>query len=147
MKKIISNLMMLNKIIIFIDSMIEDTIDGEFFYEKVNYDITFTNYLINHFWDAILRQVNTEEKDNFLRTYFFILKRFYKLLYKINNDIEKYKEYKIDKIELNDILENCNKKIKLIKEQDSRMKLSNTEKQFINQEEYSLLFQKFEEDE
>ena len=147
MHKMITNLMMVNKIIIFCDSMIDDDINGEYFSDKLNFDINFINSLIANFWDKYLKFIDIKQKNNFLEIYFFVLKRFYKLLYRIKKNRTSYEDYNVSELVINDILESINNKIKLIKEQDSRAKLSNTEKQCINEEEYSLLFENFEQEE
>ncbi|MCK4797450.1 MAG: hypothetical protein KAT05_08720 [Spirochaetes bacterium] len=146
MYKMPANLMMINKIIIFSDSMIEEDINEEFFSEKLIFDIEFINKRLSDFWDEYLKFIDIYERDNFIKSYSSVLKRFYKLLHKIKEFIPLTNNFYIDERMTNGIIENIRNRINLIKDHRDRLKLVNTEKQIINEEEYSMLFENFEEE-
>ena len=146
MYKMPANLMMINKIIIFSDSMIEEDINEEFFSEKLIFDIEFINKRISDFWDEYLKFIDIYKRDNFIKSYSSVLKRFYKLLHKIKEFIPLTNNFYIDERMTNGIIENISNRIILIKDFRDRLKLVNTEKQIINEEEYSMLFENFEEE-
>jgi hypothetical protein len=146
MYKMPTNLMILNKILIFCESMIEEDFNGEFFSDKLTYDLDFVNIKLNNFWDEFLRFMDIYERDNFLKTYSFTLKRFKNLLERLIDMKSNPNKIKADTPGIKDILLNINDKLDQIKKHKIRLKLNQSGEQLINEEEYSMLLEMNDDD-
>lgn len=135
------NLIMLDKIILFCDTLFEEDVNEEYFADKFKYDIEFIHSFFIEYSDEYTRLKDKTEKEQFIKSYFYSIKRFYKLLNKIKKDTAKAERYSMNQNVFNDIFENTKKRIDQIKNQDERFKMIDTEKQLINEEEYELLLQ------
>lgn len=146
MYKMPTNLIFINKIMIFCESMLEEDINGEFFSEKLMFDLEFINRKLLDFWEEYLKYVDFYERDNFLKTYSFSLRRFKNILEKVVKNMPLYNGLKIDDNSINNILSAIIENIQQIKTHKNKIKIAGTEQQIINEEEYSLLFQNLDED-
>ena len=145
MDKMETNLMMISKILLFSNNLLEEDIDYKYFSDLFSYNINFINNRLNDFWDEYIKFIKIHETNNFIKTYYFILKRFNKFLLKLKESILKSDDFHIDEVEINSILNSIKNRINLIKEHNYRLRSIDSEKQFINEEEYSILFQDIEE--
>lgn len=146
MYKMTANLMMINKIMIFCENMLDEDINGECFSEKLMYDLEFINQKLLEFWEEYIKYVDIYERDNFLKTYSFSLRRFKNILEKVVKNMPLSNGLKIDEKIINSILYAIIKNIKEIKNHKNKIKIAGTEQQIINEEEYSILFQNMDDD-
>jgi hypothetical protein len=146
MHNMINNLMTLNKVIIFVENMIDDDINPEFFSLKINSDLDFVNSRVNDFWDEYLKDTEAYKKENFIKTYTFVLKRFYTLMKKFEKNMIFPGSYKIDETLVDFYLNNIQEKLGMLNNYNTRSRIVNTKKQCINEEEYSILFEKILDD-
>jgi hypothetical protein len=140
MNKMSNNLMLINKIILFNKSMLDEDIDPEFFIDKINFDLRFINSNLDNIWIEYLKFKDIYSKDDLLKTYSFTLKRFYNLLDKIIKDVEIIKNFKLENSMIVAFINNIKNKMELISEHNSRATLLENKEQCINEEEYMLLF-------
>jgi len=145
MYKMPTNLMFINKIMIFCENMLDEDIDGECFSEKLMFDLEFINQKLLDFWEEYLKYVDIYERDNFLKTYSFSLRRFKNILEKVVRNMPLHNGLSIDDNSINKILFNIIENIQQIKSHKNKIKIAGSEQQIINEEEYSLLFQKDDE--
>lgn len=141
MKKLISDLMIINKIIIFIENLIDEDIDISLFSVKIIQDIEFINSSCNAIFDEYVGNNKLYESDNFMKLYFQTLKRFHRLLLKVIKDIHCFNNH------TKGIIESINTKVEIqiqrIKDFDYRKDIIKVDKQLINEEEYNLLLKGF----
>ncbi len=143
--KLNNNLLLINKMILFYNNLLEEDIDLELFLTQVDYNNMCINNLLDEIWDEILKKIDEHQNDNITKTYYFTLKRFHKLLFDYK---PKMKELNKNKLldNLNNILNEIQKKINLIRENKFQIKSGQFSKQFINEEEYSLLLEDINKD-
>jgi|GEM_PF-1664192 len=139
MSKMSSNLMLINKIIIFDKSILDEDIDYRYFTEKVIFDINFINKCLEEFWNEYLKFSDIYKKDDFIKSYSFTLKRYYKYLLKILDSTAGIKNLNIEVESVKVYLNNIKEKIDFISDHKSRSEMFGSTEQFINEEEYHLL--------
>lgn len=140
MKKTMSNLMMISKLIIVTENLLEEDIDLDFFKDKIIYDIMFINNKLNELWISYKYLEIEDLKNNFLKTNYYVLKRFYKILKKIKEIDMLYNMFIESNKDINLLSEEIYNKIYHSSMQNKRLKNQSSEKQFINEDEYTLLF-------
>lgn len=148
MFSIYANLMIINKTIIFLDNMIDEEINFNMFMDKIKFDINFLHDKFLELWNhdfKVVDNTDNNENYNYVKTYYFILRKFFRLLNKIKDNQKIFNDIKFDNSKFNIIYDNVYEKIYSLSQQNKRFKIRNTEKQFINEEEYNLLL-KFNED-
>jgi len=148
MFSIYANLMTINKTIIFLDNMIDEEINFNMFMDKIKFDINFLHDKFLELWNndfKIVDNTDSNENYNYVKTYYFILRKFFRLLNKIKDNQKIFNDINFDNSKFNFIYDNVYEKIYSLSQQNKRFKFRNTEKQFINEEEYNLLL-KFNEE-
>jgi len=140
MLKIVNNLMMINKIIIFCENMLEEDIDSSQFSEKLYNDINFINYKIIYLFEEYTKNILEFKRENIQKIYYSTMKRFLKLINKTIGG-----NWEISKSSLEAIRKNIEEIIISIKNLNDRIVLSNTEKQCINEEEYAMLLKEIDD--
>lgn len=131
------DIMMLNKMITFIDNMISDAINLDFFIEKINFDLYFINQKVSEFWGESFKYKNQDDSSD--KSFYYVLKKFLRLLNNIKNRSEIYNSYTFDRNNFSYIYETISERLHLLNKREMLSKIKNTEKQFINEEEYNLL--------
>ena len=142
MLKIINDLMCINKLVLFQNSFIEDDIDIDFFASQIKYNLNFTILMLDKLWDEYTKFVDVYEKENFVKTYYFTIKRLHKYLYKLKSNNSFLNKSNLEETEIKEIIEKIQSRINLIRENKFNIKYADTKKQCINEEEYSILFEK-----
>lgn len=144
MKNLLSNLMLINKSIIFNDFYIDDNIDLNLFREKIESDVDFINDKLNEIFRAYNQAENRQKTENFNNLYLSSLNRFRTGLLKLKNYIiqKHYRNFNLAKFDK--IVEALEERLNFIKGYNYRAHIANSEKQYINENEYSMLFQSIE---
>lgn len=140
--------MVINKTIIFLDNMIDEDINFNMFMDKIKFDINFLHDKFLELWNndfKIIDNTESNENHNYVKTYYFILRKYFRLLNKIKDNQKIFNDINFDNSKFNFIYDNVYEKIYTLSQQNKRFKIRNTEKQFINEEEYNLLL-KFNEE-
>lgn len=149
MFSVYANLMVINKTIIFLDNMIDEDINFNLFMDKIKFDINFLNDKFLELWNNDFKVVDNSsdnnENHNYVKTYYFILRKYFRLLNKIRDNQKIFNDMNFDISKFNFIYDNVYEKIYTLSQQNKRFKIRNTEKQFINEEEYNLLLKNNEE--
>ena len=124
--------------ILFYNNLIEEDIDLYLYLNQLDYNILCINNLLDELWDELLKKIDENKYENIIKTYYFTLKRFHKLLFGLKS---KTYNLNINKLleNINNILDETQKKIYLIRDNKFQIKSGQYSKQFINEEEYSLL--------
>lgn len=141
MNKIINNLMVINKMIIFCENILKDDIDEAYFTDKLEYDINYINNLISALYQEYLKHILEYKEENILKTYSATLHRFNKFLKKIDGNDALIKRFSINLSIFNSIVRDVTARIELLKEHEERKKLAQSQGQYINEEEYNMLFE------
>ncbi len=138
--KLTLDLMVINKIIIFSENLIEEDVDYSIFTTKIFNDIDFINNSLNLLFDEFVKNIKHYNNDNVFKIYYSCIKRFHRIISKIikNRDLMVYSPRNIDFI--NNIKIDLEKKIEDVKNFNERKNLTVNEKQCINEEEYNILF-------
>ncbi len=147
MNKMSNNLMLINKLILFNKSMLDEDVDALYFVDKLSFDLRFINSSLDNIWIEYLKFKDIYSKDDLIKTYSFTLKRFYNLLDKIVKNPEIIKSYRLDNSIISSFISNLKNKMELIQEHNSRATLLDNQEQCINEEEYMLLLSGNEDDE
>ena len=138
------NLMMVNKIIIFFENMINEEVDFEFFTDKIIFDINFIDTSLNKLFDRFIKEVSYYSNDNIIKIYFSCIKKFYRLLGDISKKKEIISNQKLHN-SLFDIKVNLEKRLDNIRNFNVRTSIKQFDKQCINEDEYNMLLQSFDE--
>ena len=133
-----NNILLINKFILFLQNTLEDDIDLEIFVDMMYNIINNINIIIDDTWDEYLKKVDEYNNDKILKTYYFVLKRFQKYLFEFKDKTKSTKDPKLLD-NLKNIIENIQNRINLIRDNKFIIKSGKFTKQFINEEEYSLL--------
>ncbi len=137
MKKLVSDLMIVNKIVIFLENLIDEDADIELFSSKIVYDVDFVTSLCGAVFDEYILNARLYNNENILKLYFSSLKRIHKLILKLKKRFsifdKKSKEF------LDSLNETIEGKINRIKDIDYRENIVKYDKQTLNEEEYHLL--------
>jgi hypothetical protein len=138
-----NNLILVNKIILFTDNVLNENSDIIFFHDYIASANSFIHISLVKLWNEYLKNIEDLEKENFLKSYFFTLKRFQKYLHKVKNSIDSNVKFKIFSIEEIEKMITINQeKISLIRANNYRIKSNDNKEQYINAEEYSFLLEK-----
>lgn len=138
--------MLVNKLIIFLENMLDEDINYDYFQSKLTFDLNFINTCMDDFWLEYLKFYDLYRKDNFVKTYTFLLKRFNKLLTIIIKNKTIITNFKLDTTMLDVFIDNVRNKLETVSDHNIRLKLAKTEGQCINEEEYMLLLNDLNED-
>jgi len=138
-KKILNNLNALNKIILQNINIFDEDIDLNFFEKIIIDNVNFIFSSLNEIWLEFLRNYEVFEKENFIKSYYFAMKRFQKLLYKIVETNEKNNNFKKNIEEIKKNISFNMQRFVLIRENKFKPNLLE-ENQLINEEEYNILF-------
>lgn len=137
MKKLVSDLMIVNKIVIFLENLIDEDADIELFSSKIVYDVDFVTSLCDVVFDEYILNARLYNNENILKLYFSSLKRIHKLILKLKKRFsifdKKSKEF------LDSLNETIEGKINRMKDIDYRENIVKYDKQTLNEEEYHLL--------
>jgi len=139
MDKLIPNLIIINKMIIFCENILDEDINVSYFIDKLNYDTKFIDNFCEYIFDEYIKNTKEASNDHFLKVYYSTLKRFYRFVIKLikleintkNNKDKLFSSLKEDRIHS-------------LKDFQYRQSLKNNDKQGINEEEYSILLKGFE---
>ena len=142
MLKIINNLISINKLVLFQNNLIDEDIDIDLFSSQIKFNLNFTILMLDSFWDEYTKFVDVYEKENFVKTYYFTLKRLHKFLYKLKDNNSFLNKAKLEESEVKEIIIKIQNRINLIRENKFNIKYADTKKQCINEEEYFILFNK-----
>ena len=138
------NLMMVNKIIIFFENMINEEVDFEFFTDKIIFDINFIDTSLNKLFDRFIKEVSYYSNDNIIKIYFSWIKKLYRGLGDISRKREIISNQKLHN-SLFDIKVNLEKRLDNIRNFNVRTSIKQFDKQCINEDEYNMLLQSFDE--
>ena len=137
MKKLVSNLMAVNKLVIFLENLIDEDVDLDIFTTKIIQDIEFIKNTADNIFDEYISNVRLYDSENILKLYFSTLKRNHKLLMKIHKHHDLFNKHTKDL--LNTISQEIDGKIHRMKDFDYRANILKVDKQVLNEEEYNLL--------
>jgi hypothetical protein len=126
--------------ILFYSNLLEEDIDLDLFLNQLDYNMICINNLLDEVWDELLKKIDENKNENIIKTYYFSLKRFHKLLFSLKSKIYNLNNYKLIE-NITNILEEIQNKIYLIRDNKFKIKSGQYSKQFINEEEYSLLLE------
>lgn len=138
--KLNNNLLLINKMILFYNNLIEEDIDLDLYINQLDYNMLCINNLLDELWDELLKKIDENKDENIIKTYYFVLKRFHKLLFNLKSKTYDFNNNKLLE-NITNILEEIQKKIYLIRDNKFQIKSGQFSKQFINEEEYSLLLE------
>lgn len=133
-----TEIMQFNKMIIFLENLISEDINYKIFIEKINFDLNFIHEKICEIWEVIFKY-NSDEGELNNKSLYFLLKKFSRVLNKIKDNNKIYDIDNFDRSNFNFISDDISEKIYLLNKKEILIKLKNTEKQFINEEEYNML--------
>lgn len=139
MNRITADIIYINKMIIFDENLIKDDIDPIFFSDKLNFDINYTNKLFSLIFKDFMQNGKTFKEKYVLNLFLSSLKRFYKFILKFKETPKLSTEFIIDNAILDKVISNLEELISQIISFSSRAQMVNSERQYINKEEYSLL--------
>lgn len=145
LKRINNDLMVLNKYLIFFESIVDEDIDYELFATKIFSDVTFINGSINFLFEELIRNIKYFEDENILKIYYSSLKRFQRIIIKLLQNYELLNSIQRDIKFIKEIKVTLEKKIDNIKNFHERKIRVSKERQCINEEEYSLLLESIDE--
>ena len=131
--------------ILFYNNLIEEDIDLYLYLNQLDYNILCINNLLDELWDELLKKIDENKYENIIKTYYFTLKRFHKFLFDIKSKIYNLNYTKLLE-NINNILNEIQKKISLIRDNKFQIKSGQFTKQFINEEEYALLLEDINKD-
>ncbi|HOV15264.1 MAG TPA: hypothetical protein PK771_13325 [Spirochaetota bacterium] len=137
MKKLVPDLMVVNKIIIFLENLCDEDVDLVIFSTKIIQDIEFIDSATENIFDEYISNIKLYNSDNLLKLYFSTIKRFHKLLIKVQKYTTFFNKHTKDLITTLDT--KLEDKIKKMKDYDYRSNILKIDKQLINEEEYNLL--------
>ena len=70
------NLMTVNKMVIFLEGMLAEDVDFDFFGDKIIFDIDYIDVGLNKLFDQFMRNRKYYGDDNLIKVYFSCIKRF-----------------------------------------------------------------------
>lgn len=144
--KLNNNLLLINKFILFLQNSIEDDIDIEVFTDMMYNICNNLNVLLDDSWDEYLKKADEYNNDKVIKSYYFVLKRFQKHLFAFKDKIRSSNDLKLfDNLKY--IIDNIQNRINLIRDNKFIIKSDKFSKQFINEEEYSLLLKDLDNEE
>ena len=145
LKKITNDLMILNKYIIFVESILDEDIDYTIFATKIFYDITFINCSLNILFEEFTKNLNYFENENLVKIYYSSIKRFYKIVIKVLENHNLISSMQKDFSIIKDIKIFLENRIENIKNFNNRKNIVSKEKECINEKEYSLLLESLDD--
>ena len=146
MKNLTANLMLIDRMIIFTDYYLEDTIDFNLFVTGLENDVQFIDQLIELSFTSFLKITGVKEKKNTYKLLLSTITRFKRSMNRIINFVNtEYKSdyngsYLFEKIE-----QEAGEKLHFLKNYNYEIKHDKTEKNYINENEYAILLQTLDE--
>ncbi len=137
------NLMTINRMVIFLEGMLAEDVDFDFFGDKIIFDIDYIDVGLNKLFDSFMRNRKYYGDDNLIKVYFSCIKRFYRLLSNIAKNTTLLSQYPRFQTKLYGIRMNLEHRIQNVKNYNSRTAVKQFDKQCIGEDEYGLLLQDF----
>ncbi len=144
--KLNNNIILINKFILFLQNSIEDDIDIEIFIDMMYNNCNNINIILDDAWDEYLKKADEYNNDKIIKTYYFVLKRFHKFLFEFKEKVQSLNDSKLLN-NLKSIINNIQNRIDIIRDNKFIIKTGKFSKQFINEEEYSLLLKDLDKEE
>jgi hypothetical protein len=142
-KNISNDLIVMNKLILFSNNILDEDIDINMFKNYLYETNDFICNTLNILWSDFLKNDELIEKENFIKSYYFVIKRFQKFLFRFNDLINKNKNYALfENEEINNIINFNQEKINVIRDNKYNISSISSINQYINEEEYSKLLEK-----
>ena len=141
------NLMTVNKMVIFLEGMLVEDVDFDFFGDKIIFDIDYIDVGLNKLFDQFMRNRKYYGDNNLIKVYFSCIKRFYLLLSNIAKNTTLLTQYPRFQTKLYGIRMNLEHRIQNVKNYNNRTAVKQFDKQCIGEDEYGLLLQDFGTDE
>lgn len=132
--------------IIFLDNYLDETVDFELFEKKVSTDIRLINEILNEILESYVCEGMElpGRNENFNKLAFSILHRFNKFLNRFADYVTDF-QVSYDPADILFISNELTKKIKLINSIHLQKEVKRKNKQYINENEYAILFKSLEE--
>ncbi|MCG8570650.1 MAG: hypothetical protein MJB14_10975 [Spirochaetes bacterium] len=140
MNKLIGNIMLIDKMIIFSDYYLDEMIDKNIFKDKLKSDMEYIQKMMAEIFNEYLGKTNKEDFTNFHKMYISTMYRFKHKIKKIlmNNQDNNQAFYEA-------ILNEVDEQIVNMRNHSYRSDLVANEGQYVNESEYNLLLQSDEE--
>ncbi|HNZ27214.1 MAG TPA: hypothetical protein PK385_04725 [Spirochaetota bacterium] len=138
------NLMNVQKIIIFTETLLEEDIDYNLFSKKIINDIEFIDSSLNIIYGEFIKNVKYYSNDNLIKIYYSCIKRFYKMLGRVSKN-EDLLNSNLNFIHiLKSVKRSLEKRLEYVRNFNYRIANKDSDKQCINEEEYSILLKSLE---